>query len=120
MDSKEIKLKLPQWRIEEETGYKPMTTFYQDFSIADNFGIDAIKDTYNKAFNEWKTNYKYITELVLVLNWKIWSYYDSTQSEDSSTNKIASVYNDLWIQLDQWCVDNLTGDALKYYYSTTD
>ena len=86
MDSKEIKLKLPQWRIEEETGYKPMTTFYQDFSIADNFGIDAIKDTYNKAFNEWKTNYKYITELVLVLNWKIWSYYDSTQSEDSPTN----------------------------------
>lgn len=120
MDSKEIKLSLPQWRIEEETGYKPMTTFYQDFSIADNFGIDAIKDTYNKAFNEWKTNYKYITELVLVLNWKIWSYYDSTQSEDSQTNKIASVYNDLWIQLDQWCIDNLTGDALKYYYNTTD
>ena len=23
---KEIQLKLPQWRIEEETGYKPITT----------------------------------------------------------------------------------------------
>lgn len=112
MESKEIKISLPQWSIEQETGYKPITTFYQDFSIADKYGIDAVKDTYNRAFNEWKTNYKYITELVLVLNWKIWSYYE--------TNKeLSEVYNDLWIQLDQWCINNLTGDALKYYYSTT-
>ena len=51
--------------------------------------------------------------VLLVLNWKIWSYYE--------TNKeLSEVYNDLWIQLDQWCINNLTGDALKYYYSTTD
>lgn len=24
------------------------------------------------------------------------------------------------ISLPQWCINNLTGDALKYYYSTTD
>lgn len=33
------------WNIQEMTGYEPKTTFYTDFSIADNFGIDAIKDT---------------------------------------------------------------------------
>ena len=28
------------WNIEELTGYKPFTTFYEDFSIADAFGTD--------------------------------------------------------------------------------
>ena len=40
--------------VESEIGYRPFTTFFEDFSIADNFGVDAIKDTYNRAFNEWK------------------------------------------------------------------
>ena len=26
------------WNIEAMTGYKPRTTFYEDFSIADHFG----------------------------------------------------------------------------------
>lgn len=34
------------------TGYEPKTTFWEDFSTADKFGIDAIKETYNRAFNE--------------------------------------------------------------------
>ena len=47
-------MNIKNWNIEEMTGYKPITTFYQDFSIADNFGINAIKDTFKRAFNEWK------------------------------------------------------------------
>lgn len=39
-------------------GYETITTFYEDFSIADAFGIHAIKDTYTRAFNEWKSDYK--------------------------------------------------------------
>ena len=30
------------------------TTFWQDFSIADAFGVAAIKDTFKRAFAEWK------------------------------------------------------------------
>jgi hypothetical protein len=29
MESKEIKISLPQWSIEQETGYKPMTTLQE-------------------------------------------------------------------------------------------
>ena len=54
--------------------YQMMTTFWSDFSIADRFGARAIKDTYERAFNEWKDNYQYLTELVMVLNWKIWQH----------------------------------------------
>ena len=37
-----------------ELGYEVFTTFWDDFTIADSFGISAIKDTYKRAFEEWK------------------------------------------------------------------
>ena len=101
------------WNIEEMTGYKPITTFYQDFSIADKFGKDAVIETYHRAFNEWKKDYKYITELVMVLNWKIYEHYENN-------NELAEIYNDLWEKLDIWAQDNLKDDQLSYYYKTTD
>lgn len=106
-------MKLANWNIEEMTGYQPKTTFYTDFSIADGFGVDAIKDTYKRAFEGWKNNTEYVTELAMVLNWKIWEHYNRN-------DRYARVYNDLWEQIDNWCMDNLKGDDLKYYYRTTD
>jgi hypothetical protein len=44
----------------KEVGYDLMTTFWEDFSIADKYGVPGIKDTYKRAFNEWKGNYKNI------------------------------------------------------------
>ena len=34
------------WNVEAICGYKPFTTFWDDFSIAEKFGKDAIKDTF--------------------------------------------------------------------------
>lgn len=102
------------WPIEELTGYKPITTFWLDFTIADKFGADAVKDTYNRAFEEWKTNHVYLTELVLVLNWKIWQHYESNNAE------LAKTYNVLWATADAWACENLTGAELEYFYTTTD
>lgn len=94
-------------------GYKQITTFFSDFSIADAFGTDAIKDTYKRAFKEWKSNYKYLTELVLVLNWKIWQW-------NGKNDLYAELYNDLWAKTDEWACENLKGDELSYFYRTTD
>lgn len=57
---------------------------YEDFSIVDVFGMDAIKDTYDRAFGKWKSNYKYLTELVLILNWKIAEHYESNNTYTQS------------------------------------
>lgn len=94
--------------------YEFKTTFWQDFTIADKFGIDAIKDTYKRAFNEWKDNYVYLTELVLVLNWKLWQHYENNNSY------IAGVYSDLWEKADNYAINNLKGDELTYFYRETD
>jgi hypothetical protein len=95
------------------SGYETITTFWNDFNIADRFGVIAIKDTYHRAFNEWKNDYKYLTELVMVLNWKIWEHY--------KTNKAyAELYNTLWETADYYACENLKGEELKYFLDVTD
>lgn len=106
-------MKPTNWNIEELTGYTPITTFYTDFSIADGFGVDAIKDTYKRAFNEWKTDYKYLTELVMVLNWKIAEHYEDNM-------EYAELYNQLWGKADSYACEHLKGEQLDYFYKTTD
>ena len=97
------------WNIEEETGYKPKTTLYDDFSIADHFGEGAIKDTYKRAFKKWKGNEEYLTELVMVLNWKTLEHYKAGRGS------YAELYNNLWAEADSWAMENLKGEDLKYY-----
>lgn len=106
-------MKVENWTIEELTGYVPKTTFYMDFSIADQFGTSAIQDTFNRSFESWKSNVGYLTELVMVLNWKIWRWHEHN-------DEYARLYDKLWKQADQYCMDNLKGDDLTYYIQTTD
>jgi len=97
-------------------GYECQTTFWQDFSIADCFGVRAVRDTYKRAFREWQTNTVYVTALVMVLNHKIWQHW----SKGGEDNPLATVYNELWIEADEWCNYNLTGEDARYYYRITD
>jgi hypothetical protein len=102
------------WNIEEMTGYTPITTFYMDFSIADRFGISAIKDTYRRGLETAKAlGHKEFTEFVMVLNWKIWEHY---QHNDA----FAELYDDLWRKTDDLARETLQGEELMYYYRTTD
>lgn len=94
-------------------GYTPVTTLWEDFSIADRFGDAAIEDTYNRVCDQYQTNYKVMTELILVLNHKIWQHYQNNV-------EIAKLYQQLWQDTDSWCVENLTGKQLDYYYQTLD
>ena len=97
----------------EMSGYEPKTTFFSDFTIADAFGKDAITDTFNRAFKEWKDDKVYITELVMVLNWKSWVYAETRP-------ELAIVYQKLWEKADQYCMENLSKEDLAYYLKTTD
>lgn len=96
-----------------QCGYKTKTTFWSDFSIADAFGTDAIIDTFCRAFKEWHENIVYLTELALVLNHKTWFWYDRNKSR-------ATVYDQLWREVDDYCHDNLTGEDAEYYFQVTD
>lgn len=95
----------------QEEGFS--TTFWQDFSIAEAFGFPAVTDTYRQAFTEWRHDYRYLTDLVMTLNHKIFQWYE--KDED-----LARLYNTLWEEASSWAEENLTGEALSYYYRLTD
>lgn len=112
-----LNFNLPKWNIEEETGYKPVTTFWDDFSIADIYGKEAIEDTFERAFNEWKGNIKYLAELYLVVNHKSW-YWDARKNRE---------YVDTYISLNDRVYDYVYGDdtpltheELSYFFAITD
>ena len=89
-------------------------TFFMDFSIADVFGANAVKDTFNRAFKEWKSDYKMLTALVITLNHKIWQHYEA------ENNELALVYDELWKKADQYAFDTLKDDELEYFIEVTD
>ena len=95
------------------SGYETQTTFYQDFTIADAFGEAAVIDTFDRSFTAWRTNVVYLTELVLVLNHKIWEWH-------GKNDNLAKVYDKLWRKADGYCMDNLKDDDLMYYLRVTD
>lgn len=98
--------------IMKDCGYKVQNTFWEDFSIAETCGQSAIQYTYSLAFKLWKHDYKYLTELVLVLNHKIWQHYKKHP-------QLAMLYNIFWQQADKFAKDNLKDDELNYFLEVT-
>lgn len=76
-------------------GYQFKTTYWNDFSIADKFGVDAVKDTYRKVLPQARLKPMDFAELVCVLNWKIWEHYDN------HNESLISTYNALWDEADR-------------------
>lgn len=107
---------LIDWNIEEFCGYKPISTYYTDFGMAEWYGKDAVRETFDNAMKNWGDDIQYITEIVMVLNWKIFEHYHSGNEE------LAEFYDGLWREAMQYVLDHFKEDreALNYYYSTTD
>ena len=109
----EFTISFPTWFFPQETGYEPKTTFWEDFSIAEAFGKDGIADTFRRAFQFWKTNYEYLTELCLVLNHKAW--YWNNRNDD-----ISQMYVKYFEQAYDFGVKHLKGNELDYFLATLD
>ena len=89
-------------------------TFHMDFAIAEVFGIEAVKDTFSRVFHEWKTNYLYLTALVVVMNHRCWLHYENSNIE------LSKLYSDYYYKTREYALDNLTGEEFEYFYDITD
>lgn len=87
--------------------------FMNDFIIANQFGEKAIRDTYKRAFDEWKDNVEYFASLVLTLNHLMWFYYNKDE-------KIAKIYTGLWLNADSYGFNHFKGDDASYYFDFLD
>ena len=107
------KVQLQKLALEKEFNYKFETTFWEEFSIADQYGPEGVLEHYNLVFDQWKDNLMYLTELVLVLNWKIYQWY---QVDDP----LGMTYDELWKRTDGFAMDTLKGEYLHKYLSVLD
>lgn len=98
---------------ERELDFKFETTFWEEFSIAEVYGPDGIREHYQVVFDQWKDNTRFLTELVLVLNLKIASWYGVDDNRGMT-------YDELWHKTDAYALATLKGDDLHYYLSTLD
>lgn len=80
-------------------------SWLKEYCKNNNLKISRIK--------EWKDDYKFFTELTLVLNHKIWQHYDSNR-------ELAVLYDRLWREADEYAMNNFKGEELDYYYRITD
>lgn len=103
----------------KQFGYKRITTFYSDLSIAEWYGSKSIKETYEMVCKEWIGDYKYFTEFIMCLNYKSWEHYDNKKSE------LSSLYSDLYYKAIDLFYEHYDGDdpeceeARDYFFKIT-
>ena len=107
------KILLEKLALEKMLDYKFESTFWEEFSIAEDYGAEGVKEHYDLVFSQWKDNIKFLTELVLVLNIKIFIWY-------GVDDIIGKMYDQLWKETDGYAIDTLKGDDLHYYLHTLD
>lgn len=95
-------------------GYKSLTAYWNEFSIAEKSGPERIIALYYEKIEETKNDYKAFTELVLVLNQKLWESYEHNDNDQ------ARLYEKLWSRAVTHAFDALHGEELDYYIQTTD
>lgn len=97
------------------SGYEPKTTFWQDFTIAEAFGEESIKQTFDNAIKSWGDDYIFMTELSLVMNHKLWELYQKRQN-------LAKLYEKLWLEVEDYVFDHFAKNeaAIQYYVDKTD
>ena len=98
--------------------YEYFTTFWQDFDVAENYGERAIKDTAKRAFDEWKDDVKYLTELVMIINHKCWDFYRK------GAMRMSELYDDMYYEYYDKAMNYLeekgNEDDISYFVRTLD
>ena len=97
----------------QSVGKERKTTFFSDLSIAECYGINAVKETYRDVMNSWGDDLEFMCEWVISLNQKIWQHYNENR-------ELAKVYDDLWRKADNYCREHFKGEELEKYYDYID
>lgn len=91
----------------------PSNTFYEDFIIAEKFGIDAILDTAKRASREWIYDPYMFAALVIALNQRLWALYKTNEP-------VAKVYEKLYFEANSKAYNKYKGEDLDIYWNLTD
>ena len=103
-----------QW-LAKFTSWRPKTSAWQSFSIAEQISEREVNDTYKRLFNQMKDDYQLLTELVMVLNHKMFQH-----SEIPGHRRLCELYGNLFESADGYAMKTLKDDQLSYFLSIID
>lgn len=103
------------------------TIFYGDFTAAEPFGIQAVKETFANAHFRTR-GYKVVTELAVVVNHKGWEWYSKMEAaqaagltqEAKRCEQISQYYFERYHEVYDWAAENLHEDEATFFYSVLD
>ena len=95
------------------SSYAPFTTYASDFILAEIEGSAGVIKTAKDAWNNWKTDYKWATEIIMAINFLAWYHYDV--DVNLSLSELYYKYMDLYYE--QF---NGNSEATDYFFEMTD
>lgn len=104
-------------------GGEACSTCWQDFCIANRFGIEAVKDTYNRIFNDFKHDIKVLVELALSTNNMSWRFHSAYEkSHKTLDGQMRDLYISLYEKVNDYVYDSgeVSDEEIGYYFSVTD
>lgn len=108
-----LESKAERMALEKKLDYRFHTLYWELFCLGELLGEKTIRKNYKNALENCKDNLVHLTELVLVLNLKIWRWYNVDDN-------LGKLYDELWKDADSYAMATLQGDDLHYYLSVLD
>lgn len=106
----------------ESLGYHCEYTFVQDLILAEWFGLDKVRETYETFKREWLGDYKAWTEVVMSLNLLIWFHDGLIENGIEENADAEELYDELYFKSKDDFYDKYTGneEACNYFFQCTD
>ena len=103
------------------------TLFYADFKVAVPFGMNAVKDTFNRS-NYKNRNYKAVTELAVVMNHLCWEYYHRAEEAAQKGikaladkfSKLSEYFTERYNEVCEWVGANFTQEQAQFFWAILD
>lgn len=91
-------------------------TFWEDFTIAEAFGVNAVKDTFKRAFLNWKDDIYMATALTVTVNHKRWQRHANKNTE------LTELYSNYYYKCFDYILEDgrYEADELKYFLRIID
>ena len=97
--------------------YVPFTTYASDFILAEIEGSAGVNKTAKVAWANWKTDYKWATEIIMAINFLAWYHYDVDVNLP-----LSSLYSELYYKYMDLYYKQFESDseATDYFLEMTD
>lgn len=99
------------------SSYVPFTTYASDFILAEIEGSAGVIKTAKDAWNNWKTDYKWATEIIMAINFLAWYHYDVDVNLP-----LSELYSELYYKYMDLYYEQFerNSEATEYFFEMTD